>query len=71
MSRYKVAVRRTSTLEFEVEVEAKGKAEALRLGEDPAEWLHEPDYEKLVGEEEVDDIRAMEAERVEEEEEEG
>lgn len=66
MTRYRVTVRRSSTLEFDVEVEARSRAEALRLGEDPGEWQVEPDYERLLGDEEVDDIRAIEAERIEE-----
>lgn len=59
---YRVTVRRTSTLEFDVTVYAGSEYQALRVAEDPAEWLDTPDYEKLLGEEEVNEIVAHRAE---------
>lgn len=72
MSLYRVIVRRTSSIEFDMLIEARSRAEALRLAEDPSEWLEEPDYERIRNEcEEIDEVRAMSAEEVVPEEGEG
>lgn len=63
---YRVTVRRTSTLEFDVTVYATSEYQALRVAEDPAEWLDEPDYATLVGDEEVNEIVAHRAEPISE-----